>query len=323
MRQLMAGAESAGSSVELSVLKANTRTRTFYERLGFRAVGQSYVSRTASLATKYAHGPRRAITLIAREASRWVCPLRGGAVRASATYHGALGGHFSEAMGACTTMPARLTKGSTCLFWLLLSGAALFPAGAAAQASTLIALSRTARAAGKVERAATSRAVVSVRSKLAHAERRVSKALAQRRLRAVMSAPPQTERAIEDILHALLDIIADLSPPQELDAPEAEEGLVSTQPSAANIVNADIAFEQLPTQAPEADSLEPVLDASQVLQSPRFLAWLQHHALPGAFARLLASDNNVVLRGETDWQLATLAAQTSCELALHNAASDP
>ena len=41
MRDLMRDAEASAATLELSVLRANPRARTFYERLGFVEVGQS------------------------------------------------------------------------------------------------------------------------------------------------------------------------------------------------------------------------------------------------------------------------------------------
>ena len=41
MREIMAAARAASSSIVLSVLKANTRARLFYERLGFVEIGTS------------------------------------------------------------------------------------------------------------------------------------------------------------------------------------------------------------------------------------------------------------------------------------------
>jgi ribosomal protein S18 acetylase RimI-like enzyme len=41
MQDLMATAKDAGSKIELSVLKPNTRARAFYARLGFEVVGTS------------------------------------------------------------------------------------------------------------------------------------------------------------------------------------------------------------------------------------------------------------------------------------------
>jgi ribosomal protein S18 acetylase RimI-like enzyme len=41
MQDVMTAARSAGSAVELSVLKSNTRAEHFYARLGFTKVGAS------------------------------------------------------------------------------------------------------------------------------------------------------------------------------------------------------------------------------------------------------------------------------------------
>ena len=41
MRELMQNAKTEGSSIELSALKANSRARNFYTRLGFVEIGQS------------------------------------------------------------------------------------------------------------------------------------------------------------------------------------------------------------------------------------------------------------------------------------------